>query len=80
MKALALLAACLVMACPAGAQVFKWTDSNGKVHYRRFTPQDSKAAQVKVDAVSSYDGPPQMDNWAAIIRSPTGSKPPDAKT
>lgn len=68
------------MAFSAGAQVYKWTDSTGKVHYGDRPPQDAKTEQVKVDAVASHVGPPQADNWAAIIRSPAASRPPDAKT
>ena len=83
MKPLALLAACLAVAFSAGAQVYKWTDSTGKIHYGDSPPQDAKTSQVKVDAVSSYEGPPQVDNWAAVIRSAPGERPrakPDPKT
>lgn len=83
MNPLALLATCLVLAFSAGAQVYKWTDSNGNVHYGDAPPQDAKTSQVKVDAVSSYEGPPQVDNWAAVIRSPAGQSSlarPDSKT
>ena len=71
MKLVLAAVACLALAFPAGAQVYKWTDSAGKVHYGDKPPEDAKASQVKVDAVSSHDGPPQVDNWAAIIRRPT---------
>jgi len=67
---LAVLAGLLALPLAAGAQVFKWTDSSGKTHYGDAPPDDVKRQELKVDA-RSYDGPPKVDNWAAIIRRPT---------
>ena len=79
-----LACAVLALALPAAAQVYKWTDSTGKTHYGDKPPEGTKVEQVRVDAVTSYDGPPQVDNWAAIIRRPTtveGLKPrPESKS
>ena len=64
-------------ALPAAAQVYKWKDSTGKVHYGDAPPGDAKKEEVKIQA-KSYDGPPKIENWAAIIRRPTdveGLKP-----
>lgn len=65
-----LLAALLAFAAtPAAPQVFKWTDAQGKVHYGDKPPEDAKTQQIKVDA-KSYDGPPQITDWASILRRP----------
>ena len=68
-RALSLLVAALV-AMPSGAQVFKWTDSAGKTHYGDKPPEDAKKQELKITA-KSYDGPPQIEDWAAILRRPT---------
>lgn len=80
MKTLGLLGVSLALALSASAQVYKWTDSTGKVHYGDQAPPEAKAAQVKVDAVTSYDGPPQVDNWVGIIRGESPRARPDPKT
>jgi glutaredoxin len=80
MRSIMLLAVLLALGIPAAAQVYKWTDSTGKVHYGDKPPDDVKTSQVKVDAVTSYEGPPQVDSWASIIRGSAASRPPDAKT
>ncbi len=59
--------AALALALPGGAQIFKWTDSSGKVHYGDAPPDDVKKQELKVSA-QSFGGPPQVDNWAAVIR------------
>jgi glutaredoxin len=77
MKALLAAFSCC-LALSAGAQIYKWTDSTGKVHYSDKAPEGTKTEQLKMDAVTSYEGPPQVDNWQAIIRRPTsveGLKP-----
>lgn len=43
----ALCAALALAACAANAQVFRWTDSQGKVHYGDRPPDDGKAKQVE---------------------------------
>ena len=72
--AAAMIAAILLAFGPsAGAQVYRWTDSQGKTHYGDKPPEEAKAQakEVKITA-KSYDGPPQIDDWAAIIRRPAG--------
>jgi glutaredoxin len=59
----------LSLASGAGAQVYRWTDSAGKTHYGDKAPEDLKTQEVKIN-VQSFDGPPQIDDWAAIIRRP----------
>jgi glutaredoxin len=70
-KAILFAVISLALALPAGAQVYKWTDSTGKTHYGDKPPEGTKTEQLKTDAVTSYDGPPQVDDWAAVIRRPT---------
>lgn len=65
----ALALALLLAAAPALPQVFKWTDAQGKTHYGDKPPEDAKTQQLKVDA-KSYDGPPQITDWASILRRP----------
>ncbi|APV50094.1 hypothetical protein BWI17_10600 [Betaproteobacteria bacterium GR16-43] len=66
----ALVLAATLVALGAGAQVFKWTDSQGKTHYGDKPPEDVKRQELRVPS-KSYDGPPQIQDWAAIIRRPT---------
>ena len=55
------------LAClPAGAEVYKWTDSAGHVHYGDKAPEDAKSEQLKLQ-VQSYDGPAKVMDWAAIL-------------
>ena len=80
MKAVAVFCTSLALAISASAQVYKWTDSTGKVHYGDQPPPEAKAAQVKVDAVTSYEGPPVVDNWAGVIRGESPRVRPDPNT
>ncbi len=67
------LAAAMALALSASAQVHKWTDPSGKVHYGDRPPDDTKSEQLKMD-VRSYDGPVQVSDWAAIIRKKSASR------
>jgi glutaredoxin len=66
--AASLLAA--LLAAPAAAQVYKWTGPDGKTHYGDTPPDDAKKQELKITA-KSYDGPPQIQDWASILRRPT---------
>lgn len=58
MKALLLL----ILALPAHAQLYKWTDANGTVHYSD-RPQDGVAAKpLQVESVQAAASSPG-DNW-----------------
>ena len=46
-KMLVVLACALVLALPAAAQVYKWVDKDGKIHYSDKPPRDPKAKSVK---------------------------------
>lgn len=65
-----LLAAIFALMPPVGAQVYKWTDSTGKTHYGDAPPEGIAKKEIKISA-KSYDGPPQIDNWAEVIRRPS---------
>ena len=62
-----LLVAFLAVA-PAAAQVYKWTDPSGKVHYGDRPPEDAKKQEVKI-RIPSYDGPVQVRDWSAILKT-----------
>jgi hypothetical protein len=54
-----LLAAALLVATPAGAQLYKWTDANGRVQYSdRPPPAGRKADTVSTANVSTVTGNP----------------------
>lgn len=55
----------LMLALPAAAQVYKWTDSSGKTHYGDRPPEDAKKQELKIQ---SYDGPVDVRDWAEVIR------------
>jgi glutaredoxin len=42
-----LLASCFAFHLPAGAQVYKWTDAQGTVHYTDTPPPQQRASQLK---------------------------------
>lgn len=46
----------LLAAVPAEAEVYKWTDETGKVHYSDAPPPGQKAKQVKLP-INSLSGP-----------------------
>ena len=54
-----LLLALVLAGSPAFAQVFKWTDAQGRTHYGDKAPEDAKTQEIKVQA-TSYDGPPRL--------------------
>jgi len=71
-RSIVVLVAGLAFALCASAQVFKWTDSTGKVHYGDRPPDDAKTEQVKID-VRSHEGPVKVTDWSAILRRKTPS-------
>jgi glutaredoxin len=68
-----LFAIALLVASPALAQVFKWTDPSGKVHYGDRPPEDARKQELKI-SIPSYDGPVQVRDWSAVL----GRKTPPA--
>ena len=76
MRRFLLLLACSALATAAMAQVYKWTDPSGKVHYGDSPPQDAKKQELAI-RIPSYDGPVEVTDWAAVIRrkSPAAAAP-----
>ncbi len=59
-----------VLSASGQAQIYKWTDSAGRTHYGDKPSEEAQAKELPV-SVTSFDGPPTIDDWAAIIRRPT---------
>ena len=49
--------ALVVLSLSAAADIFKWVDANGKVHYSNTPPPDVKGTKVKVDDPAPATGP-----------------------
>jgi glutaredoxin len=62
------------LALAAHAQVYKWTDATGKVHYGDRPPDDANKQELRI-RVPSYDGPVQVRDWASVIRTKTAAAP-----
>ena len=56
---LALLSA--LLPAVADAQVYRWTDENGRVHYGDKPPAQAKTREV-INRISSYTGPAQVSS------------------
>lgn len=54
-----LIIALLVVALPAVAQVYKWVDKDGKIHYSDKPPRDPKAKNVKDMHIDSKPTDPE---------------------
>ena len=57
----------LLLALPAFGQVYKWTDSTGKVHYGDKPPEDAKKQELRI-RIPSYEGPVEVRDWSAVLR------------
>jgi hypothetical protein len=71
-----ILAASLLLAAPAGAQMYKWTDEKGRVNYTSTPPPGKiKADPIQLRGVESYQaGPVQpMTPSAASSNAPSDS-------
>jgi glutaredoxin len=64
---IAIAAIALLLGLPAFAQVYKWTDSTGKVHYGDRPPEDAKKQELRI-RIPSYDGPVEVRDWGAVLR------------
>lgn len=69
-RSIVVLVAGLAFAFCASAQVFKWTDSTGKVHYGDRPPGDARTEQIKID-IRSHEGPVKVTDWSSILRRKT---------
>ena len=64
----------------AHAQVYKWTDKDGKSHYGDRPPADAKTSKVAIN-VTSFGGPATVD-YVSILRRPVkgaASAPAEAR-
>jgi glutaredoxin len=63
----------LVLSTPvlAAAEIYKWTDEQGKIHYSDSPPPETKAQQVNVK-INSISGP-------AVVSTIRGTSPAQAK-
>jgi glutaredoxin len=64
-----LIAILLALPAVAGAQVYRWTDEAGRVHYGDKPPADRKAKAVE-DRISSYAGAALVSQVPAAARKP----------
>lgn len=55
LKFLILLVPTVMMATPASAEIYKWTDENGLVHYSDSKPEHQEVTEIEVP-VSTYEG------------------------
>jgi glutaredoxin len=69
-----LVLASFLAATAAAAQVYKWTDPSGKVHYGDRPPEDAKKQELAI-RIPSYDGPVEVTDWAAVLRRKSPSAP-----
>ena len=58
---LALIAVALAFALPAAAQVFRWVDDKGTVHYSDAAPEGIQAKVIDIDARPGPDSPDTKD-------------------
>ena len=57
----------LLLALPAFGQIYKWTDSTGKVHYGDKPPEDGRKEELRI-RIPSYEGPVEVRDWSAVLR------------
>lgn len=62
------------LAFAAHAQVYKWTDADGKVHYGDRAPDGAAKQELRI-RIPSYDGPVQVRDWASVIRTKAATPP-----
>jgi hypothetical protein len=86
---LLLLAACATTHLPASAQMYKWTDAQGTVHYTDTPPPAQKASQIKAPSAGASGQnckAPCPTNWRAPSRparsrcTPPRNRPAPAAT
>jgi glutaredoxin len=51
---LALCAALAALTAPAQADIYKWTDSNGKTHFSDAAPAEHKAQTITLDNINTF--------------------------
>jgi len=69
-RRLLLLLAMLALPLAAAADIYRWTDAQGKVHYSDSPPPEAKAKQVKIK-INSIEGPAVV----STVRDAPAAKP-----
>jgi len=60
------------------AQVYKWTDEMGRIHFTDSPPDDAKSKKIDIGPLNTYDSPSQ-DAIKETLSRPTGVTGPKAK-
>lgn len=71
-RRLLLLLAMLALPLAAAADIYRWTDAQGKVHYSDSPPPEAKARQVKIK-INSIESPAVV----STLRDAPAAKPKD---
>jgi len=79
----AILVLLCALAVPATAQVYRWVDKDGKVHYESQKPPDVKADELAIKSAVSLEGntaatPPSTPPAAAPAAAPLDPNDPNA--
>lgn len=70
MTALRILLVLLLVPLAAGAEIYRWTDAQGKVHYSDKAPAEGKASQLKI-RINSIEGPAVVSNLSSAPTAKT---------
>lgn len=78
---IAAAAAAAALFAPAQAQVFKWTDADGRTHYGDRPPGEASTQEIRIRP-TSFDGPAQLRDWSEVLRRKpeAGAAPPPGIT
>lgn len=78
MKTAAILVVALLVSAPAFAQIYKWVDAEGKVHYDSRPPANVKAEPITDGKVSTVAPQKPVQAGPAAASAPTRAKPASA--
>jgi len=73
MKVCAVLAALLLCSFPLAADMYKWVDENGKVHYADSPPPGKKAKKLDLK-INSISGPPVVSTLGSTAPATSTAK------
>jgi glutaredoxin len=68
-RGLLLVAACACVHLPAAAQMYKWTDAQGTVHYTDTPPPAQKASQIKAPSAGAAAQAPLPYELARAVKA-----------
>ena len=66
---------CLLAATHAGAEIFRWTDAQGRTHYSDKPPADARSRQVKTP-INSIAGPAVATDRPRTTAASSGARAP----